>query len=117
MHQIRGRMAAGLNGSSTLPGIPAITYAFAAASRSVRELAVAGQLHSEAEGMERALCVMAEFFPVDGGREKIYNCISDAACAVLVERERTRNRPVASTHITKDYYRDGDALHYEIALV
>jgi 3-oxoacyl-[acyl-carrier-protein] synthase-3 len=230
MHQIRGRMAAGLNGSPKLPCISAITYAFPAATRSVRELAAAGQLHSEAEvmerfgfdcvrvaveespyelvteaasrllaeheidpasigllvyggapgraafapadapdpgndylrsterfkypatrlqydlgldhasvlgvdqlactnllagvriarslclteGIDRALCVMAEFFPADGGREKIYNCISDAACAVLVEREGTRNRLVASTHITKGYYWDGDALHNEI---
>lgn len=66
------------------------------------------------EGIGRALCVMAEFFPADGGREKIYNCISDAACAVLVEREGTRNRLVASTHITKGYYWDGDALQNEI---
>jgi 3-oxoacyl-[acyl-carrier-protein] synthase-3 len=67
-----------------------------------------------AESIDLALCVSAEFFPADAGREAIFNCTSDAACAVLVARGGDRNRIVASTHLTKGYYWDGDALHDEI---
>lgn len=56
------------------------------------------------EAIESALCVVAEFVPADSGREAIYNCTSDAACAVLVERDGPRNRIVASTQVTKGYY-------------
>lgn len=66
------------------------------------------------EGIERALCVSAEFFPAEAGREAIFNCTSDAACAVLVERSGDRNRLAAATHITKGYYWDADALRDEI---
>lgn len=67
-----------------------------------------------ADGVERALCVGAEFFPADAGREAIFNCTSDAACAVLVERGGERNRLVAATHVTKGYYWDADALRDEV---
>jgi 3-oxoacyl-[acyl-carrier-protein] synthase-3 len=67
-----------------------------------------------AEGIERALCVMSEFHPAEAGREAIYNCTSDAACAVLVEREGERNRLVASTQVTKGYYWNADALRNEV---
>ena len=66
------------------------------------------------EGIGRALCVAGEFFPIDAGREKLLNLVSDAACAVLVERDAVRNRMVACTHITKGYYWDGDSLRNEI---
>jgi 3-oxoacyl-[acyl-carrier-protein] synthase-3 len=59
-----------------------------------------------AEGLERAICVAAEFFPVDAGREAIYNCTSDAAVAVLVERVGARNRILSACHVTKGYYWD-----------
>ncbi len=66
------------------------------------------------EGIERALCVSAEFFPVNAGREAIFNCTSDAACAVLIERDGERNRLVSATNVTKGYYWDVDALRDEI---
>jgi 3-oxoacyl-[acyl-carrier-protein] synthase-3 len=66
------------------------------------------------ERIERVLCVSAEFFPAEAGREAIFNCTSDAACAVLVEPCGVRNRILASTHITKGYYWDADALRNEI---
>jgi 3-oxoacyl-[acyl-carrier-protein] synthase III len=66
------------------------------------------------EGLDLALCVSAEFFPADAGREAIFNCTSDAACAVLIERGGGRNRLVAATHVTKGYYWDADALHDEV---
>src|SRR5690606_11750501 len=61
-----------------------------------------------------ALCVSAEFFPREAGREAIFNCTSDAACAVLVSRAGERNRIVAAHHTTKGYYWDAEALHDEI---
>ena len=67
-----------------------------------------------AENVNRILCVSAEFFPADLGREAIYNCTSDAACAVLVERDATRNRIVGTTTVTKGYYWDADALRNEL---
>ena len=65
------------------------------------------------EGIERALCVSSEFFPVNAGREAIFNCTSDAACAVLIERDGQRNRLLSATTVTKGYYWDVDALRDE----
>ena len=62
----------------------------------------------------RVLCVSSEFFPPCAGREAIYNCTSDAACAVLVDHNAERNRILASTHATKGYYWQGDAMRNEI---
>ena len=66
------------------------------------------------EGIERALCLSSEFFPANAGREAIFNCTSDAACAILIERNGTRNRLVSATNVTKGYYWDVDALREEI---
>jgi 3-oxoacyl-[acyl-carrier-protein] synthase-3 len=66
------------------------------------------------EGIERALCVSSEFFPANAGREAIFNCTSDAACAILIERNGARNRLVSATNVTKGYYWDVDALRDEI---
>jgi 3-oxoacyl-[acyl-carrier-protein] synthase-3 len=77
------------------------------ATRIARSLCVA-------EGIERALCVSSEFFPVDAGREAIFNCTSDAACAVLIERSGMRNRLVSATNVTKGYYWDIDTRRDEI---
>lgn len=67
-----------------------------------------------ADDIERVLCVSAEFFPADAGREAVFNCTSDAACAVLVERDAERNRIVAAHHVTKGYYWNADALREEV---
>lgn len=66
------------------------------------------------EGIERAVCVSSEFFPMHAGREAIFNCTSDAACAVLVERTGARNRLVSASTVTKGYYWDTDALRDEV---
>ena len=78
-----------------------------AAARLARSLCVT-------EGIERALCVTSEFFPVNAGREAIFNCTSDAACAVLIEREGARNRIISATNVTKGYYWDVDTMRDEI---
>ena len=66
------------------------------------------------EGIERAICVASEFFPLHAGREAIFNCTSDAACAVLVERNGSANRLVSATTVTKGYYWDTDARRDEV---
>ena len=66
------------------------------------------------EGTERVLCVASERFPDAAGREAIFNCTSDAACAVLLERGAARGRIVAATQVTKGYYWDCDAKEAEI---
>lgn len=66
------------------------------------------------EGIERALCVAADIYPARAGREALFNCTSDAGCAVLVERSGTRNRIVAARTVTKGYYWDADAMRDEI---
>ena len=66
------------------------------------------------EGIERALCVSSEFFPANAGREAIFNCTSDAACAILIERNGIRNRLVSATNVTKGYYWDVEAMRDEI---
>lgn len=67
-----------------------------------------------AEGLERVLCVSSEFYPAEAGREAITNCTSDAACAVLVERNATRNRIVAGATVTKGYYWSADSMRDEV---
>ena len=62
----------------------------------------------------RVLCVSSEFFPSCAGREAIYNCTADAACAVLVDDNAERNRILAAAHTTKGYYWRGDAMRNEI---
>jgi 3-oxoacyl-[acyl-carrier-protein] synthase III len=67
-----------------------------------------------AEGIERALCVASEFYPARAGREAIYNCTSDAACAVLLDHAGARNRIVGAATVTKGYYWDAAALREEV---
>ena len=66
------------------------------------------------EDVSRVLCVGAEFYPADAGREALYNCTSDAACALLVERGDGPNRIVAAEQVTKGYYWDCDASRDEV---
>ncbi len=68
----------------------------------------------EAEGIDRALCVASEFYPLLAGREAIYNCTSDAACAVLLERGGERNAIAGAATITKGYYWDAAAMREEV---
>jgi 3-oxoacyl-[acyl-carrier-protein] synthase-3 len=63
---------------------------------------------------ERALCVSADVLPRGAPREIMYNVISDGACAVLVERNSSRNRILAHRAITKGYYWDCVARKQEI---
>jgi 3-oxoacyl-[acyl-carrier-protein] synthase-3 len=67
-----------------------------------------------AEGARRVLCVASDFFPADSGREAIWNCTSDAAVAVLVERGGERRVLRSATHVTKGYYWDPDQLRNEM---
>jgi len=68
----------------------------------------------QAEGLKRSLCVASEFFPEDAGREALFNCTSDAACAVLLEEGAERNRIVAQAQVTKGYYWDCEGSREEI---
>lgn len=52
----------------------------------------------------RVVCVSADVLPAGARREIIYNVVSDGACALLVERQATRNRILALRQITKGYY-------------
>ncbi len=77
------------------------------AVRLARTLCAAGDAR-------RVLCVASEFFPSDAGREAIYNCTSDAACALLVDASGDRNRIASAVHVTKGYYWDCEAMRNEI---
>ncbi len=66
------------------------------------------------EGIDRALCVASEFYPLNAGREAIYNCTSDAACALLLEAGGPRNRIAGAATITKGYYWDAAAMREEV---
>ncbi len=66
------------------------------------------------EGIERVVCVASEFFPMHAGREAIFNCTSDAACAVLIERTGARNHLISASTVTKGYYWNTDALRDEV---
>lgn len=64
--------------------------------------------------VRRVLCVNAEFYPPDAGRETLFNCTSDAAVALVVESGGERLVVRGSSHLTKGYYWDCDALRNEI---
>ena len=68
----------------------------------------------EAEGIDRALCVAGEFYPALAGREALYNCTSDAACALLLEPGSGRGRICGAATITKGYYWDPTARPEEV---
>lgn len=55
---------------------------------------------------ERVLCVSTDVLPQGAPREILYNVISDGACALLVERNCSRNRILAHRAVTKGYYWD-----------
>jgi 3-oxoacyl-[acyl-carrier-protein] synthase-3 len=57
-----------------------------------------------AENVRYAICVCADFYPADAGREAIWNCTSDAAAAVLIELSAGPLRIAAATQVTKGYY-------------
>jgi 3-oxoacyl-[acyl-carrier-protein] synthase-3 len=62
----------------------------------------------------RVLCASSEFFPEHAGREAIFNCTSDAACALLVEAGGERNRIRSVVQATKGYYWNADTMRNEI---
>jgi 3-oxoacyl-[acyl-carrier-protein] synthase-3 len=66
------------------------------------------------EGIDRVLCVASEFYPLHAGREAIYNCTSDAACAVLLDATGDRNRIAGAATITKGYYWDAAVMREEV---
>jgi len=97
----------GLTGASTLGMDQLACTTLLSAVRVARALCIA-------EGLDRALCVSSEFFPADAGRETLYNCSSDAAVAVLVERQDGPNRIVSSAHVTKGYHWNPEAARDEV---
>jgi len=78
-----------------------------AAVRLARALCAAGDA-------QRVLCVSSEFFPSDAGREAIFNCTSDAACALIVDASGERNRIRSVVQTTKGYYWNSDEMRNEI---
>lgn len=66
------------------------------------------------QGIDYALCVSADMYPPLAGREALYNCTADAACALLVARDGTRNRIIAEHSVTKGYYWNGAAMPEEV---
>ncbi|HEY7236683.1 MAG TPA: 3-oxoacyl-[acyl-carrier-protein] synthase III C-terminal domain-containing protein [Gemmatimonadaceae bacterium] len=97
----------GLGCASTLALDQLACTSLFAAVRVARGLIAAGEAR-------RVLCVASEFFPGAAGREAIYNCTADAACALLVDDAHERNRIIASTQVSKGYYWDADALREEM---
>jgi 3-oxoacyl-[acyl-carrier-protein] synthase-3 len=67
-----------------------------------------------AEGLGRVLCVSSEFYPSTAGREAITNCTSDAACALLVDRDTPSLRIAGAASVTKGFFWDGGAMRDEV---
>lgn len=64
--------------------------------------------------IRNVLCVGGDRFDAADQREILYNIVSDAACAVVVSRERTWARWLAYAQITKGYYWDVSAREAEL---
>jgi 3-oxoacyl-[acyl-carrier-protein] synthase-3 len=60
------------------------------------------------------LCVSADRLPHGATRDVVYNLVSDGACAMLVRRDATRNRIVATHQVTKGAFWDSGSLENEI---
>lgn len=61
------------------------------------------------EGLDRALCVVGDVHPADGGREALYNCTSDAGAAVLLAVGPGPNRILSQVQVTRGFYWDPEA--------
>ena len=64
--------------------------------------------------LQHVLCVGVDVWPRNASREVLYNVISDAACAVVVSRNASRDRWLAFHQVTQGYYWDTPALEKEI---
>ena len=64
--------------------------------------------------LKTAVCLSADVLPSYASREIIYNAMSDASCAVLLEKAATQNTIIAYNQISKGYYWDPDAKRNEI---
>ncbi len=73
----------------------------------------ADMIHAE-PALRSVLCVSSDVLPPGSKREILYNLISDAACAALVERASPVNRIVAYAQVTKGFYWDSGSKGEEI---
>lgn len=64
--------------------------------------------------LSNILCVAADAFPAEAGREILYNLISDAGCACVFSRENIVYRWVAYHQVSKGYYWDVPVKQSEI---
>jgi 3-oxoacyl-[acyl-carrier-protein] synthase III len=69
----------------------------------------------EAGGPPAALCVAGDVIPKNASREVMYNLMSDAAAAVVVQRESPRNRIVSFHQLAQPAY--WDSPHQERELI
>ena len=60
------------------------------------------------------LCVSADRLPHGASREVVYNLVSDGACALLLRRDASCNRIVATHQVTKGAFWDSGSLENEI---
>jgi 3-oxoacyl-[acyl-carrier-protein] synthase-3 len=77
-------------------------------------LRMARAMIAEESDLDAVLCVSSDKFPPGEARDLVYNVVSDSASAALVRRGATKNRIVASTHVTKGAMWDGGSLENEI---
>lgn len=80
-------------------------------SLSVIELAAA---RLERSGAKAVLCLAADALPRSAPREVTFNVMSDAAAAVLVERNSARNTLIDSHQLSEAYYWDTPKREHEI---
>lgn len=66
------------------------------------------------DDVRTVLCVSADRLPTGASREVVYNLVSDGACAMLVRRDASRNRILATHQITKGAFWDSGSLENEI---
>lgn len=66
------------------------------------------------DDVKTVLCVSADKLPHDASREVVYNLVSDGACAMLLRRNATRNRIIATHQVTKGAFWDSGSLENEI---
>lgn len=60
------------------------------------------------------LCVSADRLPQGTSREVVYNLVSDGACAMLLRRDASRNRILATHQVSKGAFWDAGSLEHEI---
>lgn len=75
---------------------------------------IAGSFFASNPEENIVLCIAADMLPPKTNREILFNLVSDAASAWVLQRDSQKNRYVAHASISQPFYWDGDAASHQL---